>query len=182
MTRDPHDVDAEAYNGVVGRALLRGIRLTESRFDMKPDALELDAKTWRKDIRGEVEEVFVDAESGRLAGTFLFEVVCRHRRKRLLSASARYLVSYQVAGPFDQDSAQLFVERVGRVVAYPYFRALVASLTSQAAVEMPPLPIISLAPRTVASGADLEELGPVKILAEAARPKPGLRLQKDPAE
>lgn len=168
MPKDPHKVDPAAYNSVVGRTVLRGIRLTETRFDIKPEALELDPSTWRNSISGEAVEVFTDPEIGKLYGIFLFEVVCRHRRKRLLSTSARYLVSYQVTGDFDPEIGELFVERVGRVVAYPYFRAVVASLVSQAGIQMPPLPIISLAPRSVASARDLEELGPAKALAETS--------------
>lgn len=166
VTRDANKVDAAAYNSVVGRTVLRGIRLTESRFDVKPEALEVDTGNWRNAIKSEVVEVHTDCESGRLYGMFQFEVVCRHQRRRLLVASAKYLVSYQVAGECDAEIGQLFVERVGRVVAYPYFRALVAVLASQSGVTMPLLPIVSLAPRSVTSAADLEELGPVKVLAE----------------
>lgn len=137
---------------------------------MKPEALQTDSGSWRKDISGEVVETFADPELNYLAGSFAFEVVCRHKRKRILSATARYLVSYKTDGVFNIETGTLFVERVGRVVAYPYFRTVVASLASQAGLQMPPLPIISLAPRTVSSAADLEENGPVKVLRET-RPK-----------
>jgi preprotein translocase subunit SecB len=166
MARDPHKVNAGAYNSVVERAVLGSIRLTECRFDMKPEAIELDPSTWRKDIRGDVAQVFVDTENGRLAGIFLFEVIFRYRRKRVLTVSAKYLVIYKVVGDIESEIGELFVERVGRVVTYPYFRSVVATLTAQAGIQIPPLPIISLAPRTVKSAADLEEQGPVKILTE----------------
>jgi hypothetical protein len=175
---DPHQVNAGAYNKVVERAVLRSIRLTEAGFDMKPEELELDPSIWRKDIRGEVEEVFADAESDRLAGTFVFEVVFRYKRKRVLIVSARYLVMYQVSRDYDIDVGELFVERVGRVVTYPYFRSVVATLAAQAGVHIPPLPIISLAPRRVSSVADLEEQGPVKLLSEGRR-KQGTKRSKE---
>ena len=112
------------YNNVVSRTVIRGIRMTECRFDMKPEALEVDPSIWFYSVRGELAEVFPDVETGKLYGTFVFEVVCRHRRKRLLVASARYLVSYAVQGAFEPDVGALFVERVGRVAAYPYFGRL----------------------------------------------------------
>lgn len=164
MPKDPHKADAAKYNDVVGRTVLRGIRLTDTRFDVKPDISGLDPSTWTNALRGESLETFCDPESGRLYGVFLFEVVCRHKRKRVLSVTAHYLVTYQVTGIFDDEIGTLFVERVGRVAAYPYFRALVASLTSQAAMQLPPLPIISAAPRSVNSAKDLREFGPAKIL------------------
>ncbi|MGA9580438.1 MAG: hypothetical protein WBR13_00535 [Allosphingosinicella sp.] len=178
MARDPHKVNAGAYNSVVERALLRSIRLTECRFDMKPEALEADLSAWPRDIRGDVEEVFFDRDNDKLAGIFIFEVVLRFRRKRVLIASAKYLVTYGVSGDIQTDIGELFVERVGRVVAYPYFRSVVATLAAQAGLQMPPLPIISLAPRTVKSVADLEERGPVKILTEAQKGKPAKPVEK----
>jgi hypothetical protein len=171
MARDPHKVNAGAYNNVVERALLKSIRLTETRFNMKPEALELDLSVWPKDIRGEVEEVFFDRDNDRLAGIFVFEVIFRSRRKRVLVVSTKYLVTYKVVGDVETDIGELFVERVGRVVAYPYFRSVVATLAAQAGLQMPPLPIISLAPRTVKSVTDLEEQGPVKILSDAQKVK-----------
>lgn len=177
MARDPHKVNAVAYNSVVERALLRSIRLTECRFDMKPEALDADLAVWQKDIRGDVEEVFFDRDNGRLAGFFVFEAILRFRRKRVLVVSAKYLVTYKVSGEIETDIGELFVERVGRVVAYPYFRSVVATLAAQAGLQMPPLPIISLAPRTVKSVADLEEQGPVKILSEGPKGRPPRRLK-----
>lgn len=169
MARDPHKVDAAAYNSVVGRTVLRSIRLTDIKFDMKPDALSVDQANWRNSIREEAIEAFLDPENGRLYGIFVFEFVARYRRKRLLSATAHYLVSYRVEGPCDPEVGALFAERVGRVAAYPYFRALVSSLVSQAGLQMPPLPIISAAPRNVNSAKDLEKLGPTKVLAESEK-------------
>lgn len=167
MALDANSVDAQTYNALVGRATLTNIRLTESKFDIKPEALGTDPDTWRKEVRAEPVEVFADPETGRLFGSFLFELVCRHRRKRVLSCSARYLVSYRVHGGCEAEIGELFVERVGKVVIYPYFRATVAQLTAQSAVQMPPLPIISLAPRNVKSAAELEDTHLVKGLAES---------------
>lgn len=162
MARDANTVDAATYNALVGRATLTNIRLTEAKFDIKPEALATQPDAWRKDVRAEPVEVFADAETGRLYGSFLFELTCRHRRKNVMTCSARYLVSYRVHGGCEPEIGELFVERVGKVVVYPYFRATVAQLTAQSAVQMPPLPIISLAPRSVKSAAELEDTHLVK--------------------
>lgn len=157
MAQDPHQADPSAYNSVVGRTTLTNIRLTDTKFEVKAEALASDPLTWRKEIRREPVDVFVEPDSGKLFGTFLFELICRHKRKRVFTCATRYLVSYRVQGGCEPDVGQLFVERVGPLVVYPYFRSTVAHLAAQAGMQMPPLPIISLAPRSVRSAAELEE-------------------------
>lgn len=158
--RDPQTVDASSYNAVVGRTEMRGIRLLESRFEIKPGALDVDPSAWRKVVNFELGEVVVTEDTGRLYGVLHYEVVCRHGRKRVLAATARYLATYQVSGECSQADGEVFVGRVGRVAVYPYFRSLVATLVADAGVHMPPLPVISLAPRPLASAARLVEFGP----------------------
>jgi hypothetical protein len=153
----PHEIDPQTYNSIVARAHLRSIRMTASHFDMKPEALDLDPDAWRNNVSVSVLERFLEAESGSLFGIFGFEVVCRQGRKRVLSASATYLVSYRVEGECNQAACELFVERVGKIATYPYFRSLVSSLTSQAGLVMRPLPVLSFAPRSIESAANLEQ-------------------------
>lgn len=161
MATDPNSVDSKLYNEVVGRTTLGSIRLTESRFDMKPDALSSEPDAWRKQISADPLEVITNAESNRLYGVFFFELTCRHRRKKVLTCSARFFVSFKVEGSFDPSVGELFVQRVGKVMAYPYFRSTVAQLVSQAAINLPPLPMLSLQPRSVNSAAELEETAPL---------------------
>lgn len=157
MAQDPHQADPKAYNAMVGRTTLTNIRLVDTKFEIKAEALASDPLGWRKEVRREPTDVVVDCDTGKLFGTFLFELVCREKRKRVFVCAARYLVSYRVDGGCEQEIGELFMERVGQLVVYPYFRATVAHLAAQAAVPMPPLPIISLAPRSVRSAAELEE-------------------------
>jgi preprotein translocase subunit SecB len=158
-TPDIQKVDATSYNSVVGRTEMRGIRLLENRFEIKPEALEVDPSAWRKAVNFEIGEVVVTQDTGRLYGVLHYEVVCRHGRKRVLSATARYLVTYHVHGACSQGDGEVFIARVGRVAVYPYFRSLIATLVADAGVQMPPLPMMSLAPRPLASAAELVEPG-----------------------
>lgn len=166
MSQADKVVDPKAYNDLVARAVLKSIRLTESNFDLKDEALEVHPDQWRKDISTEVSQIVTDEEQQLIAGFFSYEIVCRHRRKKVVSAQGVYRVTFRLQGTYDTDAAALFLERVGPVAAYPYFRSLVANLTSQAGIQFPPLPIISLAPRTIASAKDLTENYPVKALHE----------------
>jgi len=158
--RDPRDVNVASYNSVVGRTEMRGIRLLGSKFEIKPEAVEIDSSEWRKSVAYERGDVVITPDSGRLYGILQFEVVGRHGRKKVLHASGQYLLTYHVQGECPQEDGEVFIDRVGRVAAYPYFRSLVATLVSQAGLQMPPLPMISLAPRTLGSAADLAEIGP----------------------
>lgn len=149
---------ASQYNDFVGRTVLRSIRLIESRFEMKPEALGIPTSAWRNSLSQQPGDAFIDEESGIFNGFIRFEMIARHRRKRIVTALAQYMVSYQVTGACDQALADMFVERVGRIASYPYYRVLVATLVSQAGIVMQPLPMISVAPRSLASARDLQEI------------------------
>lgn len=166
MTTDPHAIDAKVYNELVARAHLRNIRLTGNRFDLRPEALQLDPESWRHSIEGQVEECFLEPETGALYGIVAFGVSSRHARKRVLSATATYMVSYRIQGEGDAEACELFMDRVGKVAAYPYFRTLVATLVAGAGMNMPPLPIYSLAPRTLASAAGMEVVSDARRLTK----------------
>lgn len=148
MAKAAASADAKAYNEVISRTTLRGLWMMESRFDMKPLALEPSGAGLRHAVESAVEEVIID-EDGSLYGFVRFVASSRHKRQRVIHVSARFFVSYDVAGGCDQNAADLFIGRVGRLAAYPYFRALVASLVSQAGAQVPPLPIMSFLPRSI---------------------------------
>lgn len=138
--------------------------MTSCRLDLKADSLDVFPHAWKKRLNESVQ-AFADVEASSLYGMFVFELSCRHGRKKMLTVEATYLVSFAVDGRTDEAAGELFVERVGRVAAYPYFRGLVAQLVSEAGVTLPPLPIISAAPRTIRSAQDLEVKGAAKVLA-----------------
>jgi hypothetical protein len=148
MSKPASFQEANNYNAMVRRTTLRGLWLTESKFEMKPEALDPDSLAMRHDVRTSVVEVVID-ENGLIYGFIQFSAFSRRKRQRVLQVSAKYFASYHVDGGCDQSSAHLFVERVGRLAAYPYFRALVASLVGQAGAQIPPLPVMSFQPRSV---------------------------------
>lgn len=145
---DAAPVDAKAYNALTGRATLRGIWMTESRFDMSPRALDPEEAPLSHSLRTPDVEVTLE-DDGVIYGFVRFEAVSRRKRRRVINVSARYFVSYRVEGGCDQAMADLFIDRVGKLAAYPYFRALVASLTGQAGTQVPTLPIMTFQPRNI---------------------------------
>lgn len=141
-------VDAKIYNALTGRAALRGIWMIESRFDMAPQALDADDRSLTHTVRSTDAEVAVDKD-GVITGFVRFEAISRYKRRRVINVSARYFVSYHVEGGCEQGMAELFIDRVGKLAAYPYFRALVGSLVAQAGAQVPTLPILSFQPRNI---------------------------------
>lgn len=158
MVQDPHAADATVYNNLVARAHLRTIRLTTSKFELKPEALGLDPDAWRNGISAALVQSFFEAESGSLYGVFAFEVACRQGRKRVLGINATYLTNYRVEGDCDGASCELFLERVGKIATYPYFRTHVATLTSQAGLLLQPLPIMGVAPRSIEGASIMDDI------------------------
>ena len=152
--RDQNKINPATYNDVVGRTQIRSIRLLESKFEIKPDAIGVDPSEWRKAVEFELGDV-VTSDQGGLYGVLHFTLTCRIGRKRIIQSAAKYLASYRVNGGCSQENGEVFIERVGRVAVYPYFRSLVASLVAEAGLQMPPLPMISLAPRSIGSAAQL---------------------------
>lgn len=145
--REAPPVDAKVYNALTGRATLRGIWMTESRFDMSPEAVE-EGVPLTHALRSNDVEVRLE-EDGVIYGFVRFDAASRRKRRRVINVSARYFVSYRVEGGCDLRMAELFMDRVGKLAAYPYFRALVASLVAQAGAQVPTLPILTFQPRNI---------------------------------
>jgi len=160
--READAVDANSYNKVVSRTRIRSIRLLESKFEIKPDAVALDPNEWRKSIDFKIGEVVV-TEKGGLFGFVIFTLICKQGRKHVLTTRCQYLVHYVVEGECSQEAGETFIDRVGRLAVYPYFRSTVAALVSEAGIQMPPLPVYSLAPRSLASAAELESTDSDKL-------------------
>ncbi len=146
---DPVAIDTKVYDALISGARLLGIWMTESRFDMNPQALDAGA-LMSHSLRTLPAEVTVEP-GGTISGFIRFEAVSRHKRRRVIHATARYFVSYRIGDALDEATARLFVDRVGRLAAYPYFRALVSSLVAQAGAQVPTLPILTVSPHHVRS-------------------------------
>lgn len=167
MTR----ADAEKYNQVVSHATIRDIRLVGSKFDLKPDAVEANDRVWSFSLSDQLEDWTCDNEKGTLSGLYSYTASCVEGRRKLITVTGRYLSTYNLSNLCDEDAGRKFLARVGRFSAYPYFRAMFASLTQQSGVMLPPLPVISDGPRWVNSPEAVAKLEEV----ESAEPIPAKR-------
>lgn len=139
----------EDYNAVAARAQLRGVKLASTSFDLKPEALGSDPNEWSYAIKSEMADCEYFADSGHLYCVYRFTAVCRKGRTRMLGVDSSYIVTFHVDGPCNTGSARAYAAILGRVAAYPHYRSLFATLSSQAGIMLPPLPIMSEQPRRV---------------------------------
>jgi hypothetical protein len=142
-------VDPKAYNELVAHARLQGLRLTGSKFDLRPHALVDDRDRWAYRITDALGDWHLDREELLLRGQYAYTAECVEGRRKPVSLSATYLATYRLSATCEDDAAHAFLQRVGRFSCYPYFRALFGILTEQSGLQLPPLPVMSEQPRLV---------------------------------
>lgn len=141
--------EPDKFNQVVSHATIRDIRLIGTKFDIKPEAAELDRQAWEYQVADALDDWSCDNEKGALSGAYTYSAACVVGRKKLINISCRYLVIYRLSDVCNEDAGRLFLTRVGRFAAYPYFRSIFATLTQQGGIVLPPLPVIHDGPRWV---------------------------------
>ncbi len=155
-------VDPGQYNRVVSHAKINDIRLIASRFDLKPEAVEMNDRIWTFGLADQLEDWSCDNAKGSLTGVYSYTASCLEGRRKLLTVTGRYLCTYALSDLCDEEAARQFLSRVGRFAAYPYFRSMFATLTQQSGLLLPPLPVISDGPRWVNSPSDVAKLEEAK--------------------
>ena len=130
------------YNAVATSAELEGINLLSIEFSINPDCLLYEAQ-WKLSFGRKVLSCHYNEEDHSVAAIFQYHVTAKYGRKRALHCVADYGVFYQTHNGATEEAAIRFCRNVGTFAAYPYFRALVARLTNDAGVRLPPLPIIA---------------------------------------
>lgn len=147
--KDRGRIDPKPYNDLVAQARLIGLRLTGSKFDIKPQALSEQREQWKYRINDKLDEWTLDQENLRLRGLYSYEVSCGTGRRSSVTLSATYYATYKLSRECEEDAAFAYLQRVARYSCYPYFRALFAILTEQSGLLLPPLPVLYEEPRFV---------------------------------
>jgi hypothetical protein len=142
-------LDPAEYNRLVAHAKVHNIRLINSRYDVKPVALAGSRQDWDYNVSYQLLDWHCDSDALLLSGTWEYIATCMQGKRKLLTVTAKYLVSYRLSAICDPDAGRSFLERVGKFAAYPYFRSTFASLTQQSGMVLHPLPVISEQPRWV---------------------------------
>jgi hypothetical protein len=143
--KDAKAAFADAYNKVVEGATLRDIKLVATKFDVLPSFFSESEKV-KLHLNNSVEDVQFDAEDEFVIGVFVYEVRAVVGRKRVLHCKGHFLVVYDVPKDVEEEPAKAFCARVGFFAAYPYFRALFATVSRFGGAELPVLPVIKSPP------------------------------------
>lgn len=130
------------YNAVALQAELEGIILLNSRFEVAPELLGR-RKEWKLSYGRTITSCRFNPDERSVAGVFEYHVTAKIGRKRALHCMAQYAVFYEVPEGATEAGSTGFCRNVGIFAAYPYFRALVARVTADANVQLPPLPMIA---------------------------------------
>jgi len=151
ITKAPPETkpDPDQYNRVVSHATIRDIRLVAAKFDVKPAASDNARHEWTFEVSSDLNDWHCDNDKATLSGTFSYVAACVVGKKKLISVNCKYLTIYKLSDVCDEEAGRQFLNRVGKFAAYPYFRAMFASLTQQCGLALPPLPVISDGPRWV---------------------------------
>lgn len=145
----PAKVEAEPFNRLVSHARLQGLRLTGTKFEIKPQALTEDRNRWAYRISDALLDWQLDCDEGLLRGQYSYNAACVEGRRKPVALNATYLATYRLSQDCDEDAALAYLRRIGRFSCYPYFRALFGILTEQSGLQLPPLPVIVEQPRLV---------------------------------
>jgi hypothetical protein len=137
----PPTVTPAAYNSLVAAARLRDIRLLKSEFVLDPDGIDAE-DSWKLNQSCEIQQAQFSPETEMLLTFVEASAICKIKNKKVVTVRCRYLVAYEVQGDPEELAINAFAKRVARFAAYPYFRAHVAEIASQAGLRLPPLPII----------------------------------------
>jgi hypothetical protein len=155
------------YNLLVKAAQLSAIRLVKSDFFLLPEGFlskdltlvhECEIETSHFSSADGALLVVVNAEA---FGTIGEPGTKRHRK--VMSSNCQYLIAYDVIGEPSAAAVQTFARRVARFAAYPYFRAHFAELTSQAGLQLPPLPVIKEQRLIQEPPAAAEKIAPTEV-------------------
>lgn len=134
--------DVEGYNTVVAKAELGFIRLKNLEFSVTDQYVPKSDATDKRSYDVKMVGFVYSSEDGFAAGTFRWVVKITREKKVAVKTIATYEVLYTGIKELKEDNVRKYVQRIGKVGAYPYFRALMSHLDVEAGTRLPPLPVL----------------------------------------
>lgn len=150
---------AAEYNEAVKQATLLGIMLTSSSFDVTNDFRDEHEQSDKYIDQTIVGSPDFDAEEGLLIGMVRCRVwmISAAQREELKDAQpdevfassffaveAIYDVIFKVSGEHETSTLEAFFEKMAPFAVWPYFRSHLATVSAEAALNVPILPIKKL--------------------------------------
>lgn len=147
LQRATKKLDPTKYRAVLAQAQLLDVKLTDVKFSVAPPyfvAEKAGDGAVRREVSFKAKNVSID-KGGAAIGVFHGSLAVRdpkNAKDALLMLSADYIVAFVSEDTSSEPELRAYVEQVGRLAAYPYFRQLVSSISNMAGAKLPTLPII----------------------------------------
>jgi hypothetical protein len=135
--------DAEKYAQAARSARLTDLMLTSSEFTVKHKCFyeaEATGKPLEQGFSGESSGHNFDTDNGVIAGGYTWVAEIKYGRTKALKMKCEYLLIYKGLDEIDSDYARLYFQKLARFTSYPYFRSLFSNHTSEAGLNIGPLP------------------------------------------
>ena len=131
------------YNKLVSSARLRALILENVDFKIKPEALSAEKAALKRQLVPKTKIMSLGLDDGTCMANVIWEVSFKLKNKNVVRCSASYIISYDgVQDSCTADAVTVFLENVGKVATYAYFRALYSQLDWSATLGSDPLPVI----------------------------------------
>jgi hypothetical protein len=135
------------YNRLVRTARLANLVLDGLNFKIHAEALGVKKALLTRSIAPKTKVMSPGTTDGTCVANIVWEVTFRFKRRAVMKCTASYIISYEGVTDCSEETATIFVENVGKVATYAYFRALFAQLDWSATLGFEPLPILQLQPK-----------------------------------
>lgn len=144
-------IDPNAYNNLVKQAQLASISLVKNKFEVVPEYFDGDDRDGSEPKNAfsfdhEWKGTAYHSNNGLVSGVIIWSLSVKQGEKTVLGIQCHYLVIYDNLKDQDSATATFFLERVGHIATYPYFRSLVSQLSWESGANLPLLPVISQQP------------------------------------
>ncbi|WP_441277967.1 hypothetical protein AB7783_14005 [Tardiphaga sp. 172_B4_N1_3] len=136
----------DEYNKLVASAHLIALILEKVDFKILPEALSADKTTLKRHLAPKTKIMSTGLDDGTCMASVTWDVGFKLKNKTVVKCSASYIISYDGVKDCTADGVTIFLENVGRVATYAYFRALYAQLDWSANLGSEPLPVIQFLP------------------------------------
>ncbi|MDH2345520.1 hypothetical protein [Bradyrhizobium sp. SSUT77] len=135
------------YNRLVRTTRLANLVLERVDFKISPEALGIKTSLLNRNIGATTKVMAYGHDDGTCMANVIWEVILKFKTKTVVKCNASYIVSYEGVKDCSDEVIELFLEHVGKVATYAYFRALYANLDWSATLNSQPLPVLQLQPK-----------------------------------
>ncbi len=135
------------YNRLVRQAKLVSVLLEKLDFKAHPEAMGVAKSLLARDLVAKTKVMSTGTEDGTCVANIVWNISLRFKRRVVAKCEASYVIIYEGTKDFSDETVNLFVDNVGKVATYAYFRALYAHVDWSANLASPPLPILQFQPK-----------------------------------